>query len=284
MSWPVVFILFVFGLGAGSFLNVVSLRYKANEFIFSPSVIGGRSRCPTCKHTLSPYDLIPLVSFICLKRRCRYCGSKISFQYPFVEILSGLIFVFVPARLSAYYLLSTTYYLLSLLWIFVFLLLLLMSLIDLRLSVIPDEINVLLLLLGILVLVFLPPNSPPILGEISTIFGFYADRWLNSIFAAFVGAAFFGFLILATRGRGMGVGDLKLIVPLGILFGWPAIVFVAAAAFIIGAAVGIYLIIFKKETPKSAVPFGPFLALSSAIVFFFGSEIVDFYLKSFRLF
>lgn len=281
MSWFTIIVLFVFGLATGSFVNVLGLRYDADKFIFSRSVVGGRSRCPKCRRTLRSYDLIPVVSFLLLKRRCRYCGRSISFQYPIVEILSGFIFVFVPARLSVYYLLPATYYLLASLWILVFLLLLIMSLIDLRLSVIPDEIDVLLVFFGILFLVFLPPNSLPILGSASATLGFYANPWFNRFLAAFVGAVFFGFLIFITRGRGMGMGDLKLIIPLGLIFGWPAIVLVIAAAFIIGALVGLGLIIFKNKTLKSAVPFGPFLALSSAVIFFFGAEIVGFYLRIF---
>src|SRR5581483_8885445 len=91
--------LFVFGLAIGSFLNVVALRYDGNRFVLDPKAIGGRSHCPHCKKTLQWYELIPLASFAIQRGKCRGCGVRIGFRYPFVEFLSGLIFALVPLRL-----------------------------------------------------------------------------------------------------------------------------------------------------------------------------------------
>ncbi|MBU6500328.1 MAG: prepilin peptidase [Patescibacteria group bacterium] len=268
-------LLFIFGAAIGSFLNVVSVRYQPDKFLFSGKIIGGRSHCPNCKKTLRWFELVPLLSFMIQGGRCRRCGERLSFQYPAVEIVSGIFFVFVPQYLSSYYSLPITYYTLSVLWTLVFLTLLVVFLIDLRLSIIPDEANIILLALAILILVF--GGGASFSGSYGTLFGFQGNVWLNHIFAAIIGGAFFGFLILATKGRGMGLGDLKLIIPLGFLFGWPDILFIMAAGFIIGAICGGYLILAYGKKLKSAVPFGPFLVASSVLIFFFGRTVLDNY-------
>lgn len=96
------FVLFVFGLVIGSFLNVVSLRYDGGRFIFDPRVIGGRSHCPHCKKTLRWFELVPLASFLAQGGRCRSCKAKLSIQYPIVELLYGATFVLVPWRAAAF--------------------------------------------------------------------------------------------------------------------------------------------------------------------------------------
>ncbi len=283
------FWLFVFGTAIGSFLNVVALRYDPDKFLFSPEVIGGRSHCPQCKKTLRWFELIPLVSFILQRRRCRNCGMKISFRYPAVEVVSGLIFVLVPMRLAAFYLLpaSLYFYTFAALWVFVFELLLLMSLIDLRLSIIPDEINVGLIALGIGVTLLTRPGLSLAYGSFlkgyALLFYFPNSVLANRLLGALFGLLFFGAIIVATRGKGMGMGDVKLSVPLGILFGWPDIIILVGLSFVTGSFFGIYQIFFKEKHLKSALPFGPFLALGSAILFFFGYEIVHSYFQLFTL-
>jgi len=96
---------------------------------------------------------------------------------------------------------------------------------------------------------------------------------------AIFGFAFFEFLLLVTRERGIGMGDVKLALPLGLLFGWPDILPVIGFAFICGALAGVALIVLKKKTMKATLPFGPFLAFSSACVFFFGSPVAIWYLR-----
>src|SRR5687767_1490780 len=90
------FLLFLFGSIIGSFLNVVSLRFKEGQFLFARKVIGGRSHCPHCGTMLRPHELIPIISFLIQRGRCRTCHAPISFQYPFVELVSGLLAVIVP--------------------------------------------------------------------------------------------------------------------------------------------------------------------------------------------
>ena len=144
--------LFIFGLVIGSFLNVVSLRYDGEHFIFDPRVIGGRSHCPHCKKTLRWFELVPLLSFLSQGGRCRRCKARLSIQYPIVELLYGATFVLVPWRAAAFMVhgpASSRTAFLPALWILVFSSLFLIALIDLRTGIIPDELNVTLGILAI---------------------------------------------------------------------------------------------------------------------------------------
>lgn len=253
------FLLFFLGLALGSFLHVLASRYDPKRFILTRDTLGGRSYCPGCKKTLTWYELIPLLSFLVQRGHCRSCGAKISWSYFFVELASGLIVTLVP--LSALAMGAAP--VLAALWTVAFLVLLLITLIDLRLQIIPDELNILLVALGLGMIFFTGPPMP----------------WFSHLGAAFGAALFFGLLIAITRGRGMGVGDAKFVFGLGLVFGWPDTLLLIMLAFIIGAVVGLVLIAAKSKNMKSALPFGPFLALSAAIVFFFGQNIIDGYLR-----
>src|ERR1700722_8242727 len=186
MLW---FFLFVFGVAIGSFLNVVALRYDGEHFLFNPKMIGGRSHCPHCKKTLAWYELVPIVSWVIQGAKCRTCKARISWQYPVVEFLSGLIFVFVPWYfLSASYLVPLTSYLLPICWTIAFEILLLISYIDIRLGIIPDELNIALCIVALVTL--------------------NAAIWLNHVEEGIGAALFFGVLVAITRGKGMGMGDV----------------------------------------------------------------------------
>lgn len=301
------FILFVFGLAVGSFLNVVALRYnptfKLLNFKTFKLYIGGRSKCPVCHKTLAWYELIPIFSFLIQKKKCRHCGHLISLQYPLVEIISGLIFVFVP-----FVLVASGYTLLAILiWILIFLLFLLLSIIDFRRYIIPDSINLSLAVLGIILIVlevglpninvnFWEVRPPQIdnfsfLGHYAMLFDFWPlsivnSQWLmviNHFFAALIAMLFFGAIILLTKGKAMGMGDFKLVGALGLIFGWPDILMVLFLAFIIGAVFSVVLLIRKKKKIKEAVPFGPFLVIAASLTFFFGYQIIDGYFKLFGL-
>jgi prepilin signal peptidase PulO-like enzyme (type II secretory pathway) len=248
MVW---FFLFIFGLAIGSFVNVVATRYDGEHFLFANKVIGGRSHCDGCKKTLQWFELIPLFSFVMQGGRCRTCKAKLSVQYPLVELASGLIFLFVPLALAPS--------IAAIFWIIVFESLLLMTLIDIELGIIPDEICIFLTVLGIVLAI----NNDPV----------------SRLIAALVAGAFFGLLILITKGKGMGMGDLKLAIPLGLLFGWPTIALVLMFAFLTGAVAGLIAIAFQKNTMKGTIAFGPFLAIGAAIVFFWGPSLVTWYLS-----
>ena len=287
MSYYQYLVLFFFGLAAGSFLNVVSLRYKPGQKLLDLRVIGGRSRCLYCGKELAWHELIPLISFLVQKGKCRGCGQKLSFQYPLIELLSGLIFVLVPYSLvsTPYFLNSQFYIPIIVAWILIFLLFLLLSVIDFRLYLIPDQIN---LSLGVLGIVLIALNSglfdqSSFLGHYSLLFGSITESvWLNHLFAVVLAMIFFAAIIILSRGKGMGWGDFKLAAAFGLIFGWPDILVVVFLAFVIGAIFTAPLLIRKQKTMKDVVPFGPFLVIGSSLVFFLGKQLIDGYFKLFN--
>jgi len=249
-------LIFLLGLIVGSFLNCVIYRLEENK-----SFLKGRSYCPHCKHILNWQDLIPLLSFLFLKGRCRYCQKPISLQYPLVELVTGLLFVsFFIFHFSFFIFLIACF----LIIIFVY---------DLRHYIIPDKIIYpAILVSGIWYLV-------------SSIFlGLYTKyEILNTIYSAFGAAAFFLLIVLISRGKWMGVGDIKLAFLMGLVLSPPKILVALFLAFFIGAIIGVGLIISGKKTLKSEVPFGPFLVTGTFIALFFGEKIIQCYLNLFKI-
>ncbi len=251
-------ILFAFGAAVGSFVNVLALRYDPDRFLFDHRVVGGRSRCPKCGWQLRWFELVPILSYLLQGGRCLRCRKPISPQYLIGEVVCGLIFVLVGSR-PAGGLFFPWYDALPILvafWVAVFVVTWLITLIDLRTMIIPDELNIALGALGF----FIAGMSGNLLGHV-----------LAGLGAGF----FFIMLVLVTRGRGMGVGDVKLAAALGLAFGWPAVMFVIAGGFIIGAIYGVGALIARTKRLSSAVPFAPFLALSSFVVFMWG-DVVEY--------
>ena len=236
--------LFFLGLFFGSFINCVV--YRVNNGL---SPLKGRSICPRCKHQLAWFDNIPLLSFILLGGKCRYCFSPISWQYPLVELAAGILTVLV-FQLSNYELRITSYNLLiswALLAIFVS---------DLIYTTIPDEILYPTLLIVFVYLIFHSPN-------------FLISNFLIS----FLVAGFFYLLVLITQGRGMGLGDVKLAGLIGLILGWPKIIVALYLAFLTGAFFGVILILLKKKKFGQHIPFGPFLTTATFVSLFWGEKI-----------
>ncbi len=278
-------ILFFLGAAFGSFLNVVALRYDPEKSLFDNGVLNGRSYCPGCEKTLRWFELIPLVSFVIQRAKCRTCSIGISPRYFFIEIICGLIFILVPFRLgipliTSFFALHSLF--IAVLWSFVLLSLILMTLIDFKWMIIPDELNIFFIILGILLLSFhgfdlLPAKS--FLGVPSVLLGGGGWEWQTHV-AGLLGAfAFFVFLVFVTRGRGMGIGDVKLAAALGLIFGSPDIIFLIVTAFVLGGGIGALALFSRKKTMKSAIPFGPFLAFGACTLFFFGERLVEGYVS-----
>ncbi|MBM3256978.1 MAG: hypothetical protein FJY98_01460 [Candidatus Liptonbacteria bacterium] len=289
--------LFVAGAAFGSFLNVLVFRYDPEKFLFSKKAVGfrpsgsidpegGRSRCLHCSHRLRWFELIPLVSFFIQRGRCRRCHARVSFQYPLVEILSGLIFVAVPWRIASLFPLLTPFHFLlfSVIWIVTLWVLLLMAVIDFRTTIIPDEIH--FLLLGAALCLALIPftfgvTGGSVLGAYSLLFGVSSLAWVNKLIGILIGGLGMAFILVVTRGKGIGMGDVKLSAALGALFGWPDILVLLGGAFVFGAVAGLLSMAFGGKTLKSALAFGPFIALSAVLLFFGGFEFVGWYLRVF---
>ncbi len=246
---------FAFGATLGSFLNVLIDRLSTGR-----PFTRGRSYCEKCKKTLEFYDLIPLVSYILLRGKCRHCHAKIPIRLFFVELLSGLLF----ALLYTYLLMQNMSlvvlpFLFAVLWSYLGI-----FFADLQYGIIPD------LLVGVSII------ASVLLVIIS---GQPLTTHLLSAFGAFL---FFVFLFLLTRGKGMGLGDVKLSFSMGLFLGFPLIVVALYAAFLTGASVAIILVIWRKiRFFGSTIPFGPFLIGGTFVSTFFGNQILQIFLSRF---
>jgi len=226
----------------------------------------GRSRCPHCQKELSWKDLVPLFSFLILRSRCRYCRQKISLQYPLVELATGILFVFIAIF---NFQLATCNFLNTCFLFFVSCFLIIIFVYDLKHYIIPDKvIYPAIFISGIWYLA-------------SGIFFNFYTRYeiLNAAYSAIGTAAFFFFIVLFSRGRWMGAGDIKLAFLMGLILGFPNILAALFLAFSLGAIMGIGLIVFEKKTLKSEVPFGPFLVTGTFIALFWGEKIINLYLN-----
>jgi len=254
------FLVFVFGLAVGSFLNCVIYRLETDR-----SFLKGRSFCPYCKHTLGWQDLIPVFSFLFLKGKCRYCSKKISWQYPLVELATALLFVLVVNNqllvINFQTLLSTFYFLLSIFFLII------IFVYDLKYYIIPDKV----IFPAILAVIIW-------LGLDSIFFNPFPQSYLlNSISSALGAGAFFLALVLLSKETWMGWGDVKLVFFMGLFLGFPKILVALFSAFLIGAIIGIGLIVAAKKTLKSEIPFGPFLVTGTFLAMFWGEEIIKWY-------
>lgn len=259
--WAGVALAFVFGALIGSFLNVVIWRVPRGESIVRP-----RSSCPACGHEIAWYDNVPIISWLVLRGRCRSCGAAISVRYPLVEAGTGLAFSLVA--LGAYAgvypaaLLPALFYLAAVG--------IALTLIDLDHHRLPNAI-------------VLPsyPISAILLILASIVTGEY-DRLLSAAIGAAVLFALYWLLAIGYPG-GMGFGDVKLAGVLGMLLGWvgwAALIVGGFSAFVLGGVVGVLLMLGRRATRKSRIPFGPFMIAGAWIGVFAGDAIARVYLTS----
>lgn len=259
----ILFFVFILGLFVGSFLNVLADRLPKGE-----SVIKGRSHCDKCKKELAWYDLIPLLSFLMLKGKCRYCHTSLSFYYPIVELTTGFLFMAVLLFvlgwdinfISIISIITVIYYL------FIASILIVIFFSDLRYGIIPDKVILPAILVSFLYLIL---NTNYLI--------------LPHVLSAVGASLFFLFLFLITKGRGMGFGDVKFAFLIGLILGFPNIIVGLYAAFLTGAFVGIILILWRKRKLREAIPFGPFLVLGTMFGLFLGEKLLDLLLLNFLL-
>ena len=246
-----IFITFTF---IGSFLNVCIYRIPREESIVFPG-----SHCPECGTTIKPYDLIPVISWMILRGKCRSCGTAISARYPAVELLTGAMVALVYIQLG----LTIHFILVS----FLTLLLIVLTFIDLDHQIIPDGIN-LLVAVG---------------GLASLALGLISGNGLTigqTALGVFIGGGFFLVIAIVSNG-GMGGGDIKLMAALGLWFGWQGILLVMFLSFMIGGIVSVGLLIARKAGRKQMVPFGPFIAVGAYLTAVFGNQIITWYFTQF---
>ena len=254
LNFAIVFIIFLFGLCIGSFLNVCIYRLPAAKSIMDPS----RSVCPNCEQQIRYYDNIPIFSYLWLKGRCRHCSTRIPIRYAVVELMTG---GFAVAVLLGFGLtLEGLVY-------FVFISsLLVITFIDIDHKIIPDVITLPGILIGLIFSFALPS-----VGFKDAIVGLLVgggSLWL----VAWV-------YYLLTRKDGMGGGDIKLLAMMGTIIGLKGVIFTIFMSSAVGTVVGITLMMIQGKNMKFAVPFGPFLSIGAITYIFFGNDIIRAYVN-----
>lgn len=244
------FLILLFGLTIGSFLNVCIYRIPKGESISYPP-----SHCMGCGTRLKHLDLIPIISYLLAKGKCRYCGEKISLQYPIIEILNAFIYVLLFYKFGLSLLLIKYSILCSVL--------LVISIIDFDHKIIPNSINLFLLIYGI----------------IFNIIDFSFSNLTSNLLGLFIGGGLFLLIAIISKGA-MGGGDIKLVAVLGLLFGFKKILLITFLSFIIGAIISILLLLFKIKKRKDYIPFGPFICIGAFITIIYGNNIIEWYLNT----
>ena len=271
--------IFILGLLVGSFLNVLILRMpvmmendwkeqccellqienkenKTEAF----NLISPRSHCPKCKHKITAIENIPILSYLFLKGQCKECKNRISLRYPIIELISA-----VAAVIVAYFF---GVYIQALLAICLSWALIALSMIDFDHQLLPDDITLPFLWLGIIIS-FFNVFTDLYSSVLCAIFG-YGSLW--SVYIIFK---------LFTGKEGMGHGDFKLLAMLGAWFGWQLLPLVIIMSSLVGAIIGLSMVIFKSHDKSIPIPFGPYLAIAGWISMLWGPYIMSLYLNSF---
>jgi len=250
---------FLLGLCIGSFANVCIYRLPKKLSIVKPG-----SKCPNCDTPIKPWHNIPIFSFIFLGGKCKYCGAGISWRYPLIEFICGILFVY--AFYELFYSQNNLY--LFLVGLYLSAAFLIIFLIDFYHKIIPDSISVSGIIIGFAAS-FLPNMSLD---------------WLGSLIGILVGGGLF--LAIAEIGdrvfkkESMGGGDIKLAAMIGAFLGWKGILMVLGIGSFLGALIGgLALILAKNRESARTIPFGPFLVTAALIVFYWGNDLLHAYLK-----
>ncbi len=248
--------IFIIGLAFGSFFNVLIDRLP-NE-----KSINGRSRCDYCQKTLGPLDLIPVLSFLVLTGKCRYCHKKLSVQYPLIELLTGGLFLIIFMFFNQTHSLNYANITLLVSYLGLYSALLVIFFADVKYHIIPDSMQFLFFVFSLLILYF---------SQSVRTWGNFVE---HLVFAVAVMSPIL-LIYLVTRGKGMGFGDVKLAFTIGFFLKFGG--FIALyIAFTIGALVGIVLIIKRKSKLKSKIAFGPFLVIGAIFFMLWSDKILLF--------
>ena len=254
----------LFGLVVGSFLNVVIIRHREKG-------LGGRSGCMSCGETLTARDLVPVMSWLALRGRCRHCGSGISIQYPLVEITTATLYA-----LYGYAIITSTsdmfqMVMLLITGLFIVSLMIIISVYDMRHTIIPDRWNY-AFFLGALAWAYIYTD-------------YSVGTWIWNVYGALLCATPFALLWVISKGKWMGLGDAKLALGIGALLGISQGITALLLAFWVGASVSVTVLIliphflrnigvrvrcFRLVTMKSEIPFGPYLLFGCILVWYLG--------------
>ena len=240
--------LIILGLLIGSFLNVCIYRLPQNKSVVTPS-----SHCAICSTHLNPWDLIPVLSYLLTQGHCRYCGTRFSSRYPMIELLTAVLFVccFQIFGLSL------------------------------------QLIKALILTSFLLIITFIDYDHQLILDNVLLWFslsGVAINLWMNSLsvgdmfFASLLGGGLLFLIAVLSRG-GMGDGDIKFAVALGLWLDWQCVLLALFIAFVLGGIGSLLLLLLKLKSRKDFIPFGPFIALGTLITVLYGNKIFSLYLE-----
>lgn len=245
---------FIIGSAIGSFLNVIINRVTEGESIL------GRSYCDHCKTILTPIDLVPIISFVGLRARCRFCKKRISWQYPIIESAGGILFA-----LSFYTLADQSRLTLATLVLYFFLIsvLLVVAAVDFLYSLIPTTLVFLAAFLALFYNYFVLDSS----------------TFVVNVVCAFVLSISFLAVVLVTRGKGMGTGDIPLAFLIGLTTGWPGSFVAIFLAFVVGGLVSAILLLFGKKKIGQTVPFAPFLVFGTITSLLFSQQLISLYFR-----
>jgi prepilin signal peptidase PulO-like enzyme (type II secretory pathway) len=270
MEIPIFIFIFSFGLIIGSFLNCLIWRLHKKETVL------GRSYCPSCRHQLAWYDNVPVLSYVLLGGRCRYCRKRISVQYPSVELAAGVLFLAAflieSGRMQATGGdLQLSVFSLQLLrdW-FVISVMIIVFIYDLRWYLILDKVTF--------------PAMAAIIGlnlfaEFGISGGAPVLSWRNWLISGIIGGSFFLLQFIVTKGKGIGGGDLRLGLLMGLILGWQGLVVALFAAYFSGSIVGLSLIAAGKKQWGSKLPFGVFLAPATVVALFWGQPLWQWFAR-----
>ena len=249
----------IIGLVIGSFINAVVWRIHEKRTIGND-----RSICPNCHHVLAPIDLIPVLSWIFLKARCRYCHKPISWQYPLVELLTAILFGY------SYFVFQPTGYLSLIqfvIWLYVLGSLIVLAVYDLRWMILPNIVifpAVGVTFVGLLINFGVSHNTHALL------FPILAALCVGGVFAAFA---------LVANGKLMGFGDVKLVILMGLYLGFQKLGLALFVGFDSAAIVGLALLATRLRKRTDHIPFGPFLAAGTIVAALFGTQLINWYLR-----
>ena len=236
----------IVGLVFGPFFNVVGIRVPKRESIVSPP-----SHCEKCKRRLTAIDLVPVFSYLFLRGKCRNCGAKIGFFHPIMELLSGILYTLAYLHFG-----FTLELVVAILFIS---LLVIITVSDIAYMLIPDKVLLPFALFLIIMRIFAP-----------------LDPWWDAMAGAAVGFGVLLAIAVMSKG-GMGGGDIKLFFVIGLILGFKLTIVAMFVSSVIGLIAGIVQLIWQKKGRKQPIPFGPWISLGSAITYFYGREILEWY-------
>lgn len=267
LTLAVVLGLFILGACVGSFTSVVIYRLHSRK----SGIITGRSQCTTCEVPLKALDLVPVLSYLTLRGKCRYCSTSISYMYPFLEIVSGALFAalffkfpFVDVATLQFSESLLGMYLLYAVYAFI---LLFTFFFDLHYMKVADEILLPAILLGLIATIAAPLT--PFL--------------IDALLGLCVAVGFFGLQVLVSKGKWVGMGDLRVGAFMGVILGWKLTLVALFISYILGSVIALVVVLRHKKIMGIKIPFAPFLVTGTVVTLFFGEKMLAWYLTSLGL-